>query len=111
MAMPCGQRKGTGRRNLLAQKVERLGVEVFFQDFDREDLADDLFIGGQVHHPHSAYTELALDAVAAGKSLTDRQALVGASFQAVRGCPHRSVIWAYAVAAAESVRIDFGLEG
>ena len=92
-----------GRRNLLAQKVERLGVEVFFQDFDREDLADDLFIGGQVHHPHSAHTELALDAVAAGKSVTDRQA--------IRGCPHRFVIWAYAVAAADSVRVDFGLEG
>src|SRR5437762_7810559 len=79
----------SGLAHLLAQQLERLGVNGFLQDLDRKGLADHLFIGREVHHPHPTLTELALDAVAAGEPLTDRQPFIEAgSFRVVRGPRH-----------------------
>jgi len=47
-------------------------VQLLLQHLDGEPLAGYLLIGGEVHHPHPSLTELALDAVAAAKQLTDR---------------------------------------
>ena len=85
--------QSSGLVNFLAQKGERLGMKGFFQDLDRKGLAEDLSIGGQVHDPHPALTELALDAVAVGKRLTDRQPVMGgASLRAGRRTPHTFVV-------------------
>src|ERR1700752_97362 len=63
-----------GLAYLLAQRRESLGAQFLLQDLDGKSLAGHLLIGDQVHDPHSAFTELALDTVAAPEQLTRCQA-------------------------------------
>src|SRR5215469_12399182 len=97
-------------------------MQLLLQDLDGETLAGHLLIGRQVHHAHTALTELALDAVAAAEQLTDRQPhrVGGAVRLRLPGCAAVSISGPYIgrprlrrdlLRARGQLRIDFSLAG
>ena len=70
--------------DLLTQLRERRGLQPVLEDLDGEPVAAHLLVGGQIHDPHPALAELALDAVTAAQQPTRWQPHCGRPLRSSR---------------------------